>query len=74
MYLPHADIVVKSHVFGLITTVAVVGLLEQQLFVAVKVNVTVIGAFVVLVKDPVTFPEPLAAIPVTVAVLSRVQA
>ncbi len=50
------------------------GLLEQQLFVAVKVNVTVIGAFVVLVKDPVTFPEPLAAIPVTVAVLSRVQA
>jgi hypothetical protein len=33
------------------------------------VNVTVTGAFVVLVKEPLIFPLPLAAIPVTVPVL-----
>ena len=37
------------------------------------VNVTVIGALVVLVNDPLILPEPLAAIPVTVGVLSLVQ-
>ena len=37
-----------------------------------NVKVTVTGAFVVLVKLPATLPVPLAAIPVTVAVLSRV--
>jgi len=34
----------------------------------------VIGAFVVLVSDPDMLPEPLAAMPVTLAVLLRVQA
>jgi hypothetical protein len=42
-------------------------------FNGVMVNVTVIGAFVVFVKDPVALPVPLAAMPVTVAVLSLVQ-
>ena len=37
------------------------------------VNVTVIGALVVLVKLPLISPVPLAAIPVTVPVLSLVQ-
>ena len=37
------------------------------------VNVTVIGALVVLVKVPATLPVPLAAIPVTVALLSLTQ-
>ena len=36
-------------------------------------NVTVTGAFVVLVRLPEISPVPLEAIPVTVAVLSRVQ-
>ena len=47
----------------------------QPLAVGVMVNVTVTGAFVVLVKVPVIgVPEPLAAMPVTVALLSLVQA
>ena len=37
------------------------------------VNVTVIGAKVVLVNEPLILPAPLAAIPVTVATLSLVQ-
>ena len=37
------------------------------------VNVTVIGALVVLVSDPDILPVPFAAMPVTVATLSRVQ-
>ena len=37
------------------------------------VKVTVIGAKVVLVNDPLISPAPLAAIPVTVATLSLVQ-
>ncbi len=37
------------------------------------VNVTVTGDAVVLVSVPVMLPAPLAAIPVTVAVLFRVQ-
>ena len=61
--------VVESLEFGLTTTVAVVTLLEQQLFVAINEKVTVIGELVVLVKVPIIFPEPLAVIPVTVDVL-----
>jgi hypothetical protein len=41
--------------------------------VGVMVNFTVTGALVVLVSVPLIFPEPLAAIPVTVDVLSLVQ-
>ena len=37
------------------------------------VKVTVIGAKVVLVNEPLILPAPLAAIPVTVATLSLVQ-
>jgi len=46
-----------------------------QLFaVGMIVKVTVIGALVVLVSVPDMLPEPLAAMPVTLAVLLRVQA
>ncbi len=41
--------------------------------VGVMVKVTVTGALVVFVRAPLTFPEPLAAIPVTETVLSLVQ-
>ena len=58
---------------GLTKTVAVIGVPEQPLAVGVIVKVTVIGALVVLVKEPLMLPEPEAAIPVTVPVLSRVQ-
>ena len=37
------------------------------------VKVTVTGALVVLVNDPLIFPVPLAAIPVTETLLSLVQ-
>jgi hypothetical protein len=37
------------------------------------VNVTVTGAVVVFVKEPLILPDPLEAIPVTDAVLSLVQ-
>jgi len=43
------------------------------LAVGVIVKVTVNGALVVLVNVPLILPEPLAAIPVTVAVLFLVQ-
>ncbi|MNQ59301.1 hypothetical protein D3C85_735340 [compost metagenome] len=58
---------------GLTSIVAVIGVPGQLLTVGVIVKVTVTGAFVVLVKLPLMFPLPLAAIPVTVAVLFLVQ-
>lgn len=58
---------------GLTTTVAVVGAPWQPSAVGVIVNVTVTGAVVVLVSEPLMLPLPLAAIPVAVVVLSRVQ-
>ena len=58
---------------GFTSTVAVNIEPAQEAATGVKVNVTVTGAFVVLVKLPVTLPVPLEAIPVTLAVLSRVQ-
>jgi hypothetical protein len=58
---------------GFTNTVAVTGVPGQPLAVGVIVNVTVIGAFVVLVNAPLILPLPLAAMPVTVAVLSLVQ-
>ena len=59
---------------GFTNTVAVVGVPIHPFDVGVMVNVTVTGANVVLVNVPVIgVPEPLAAIPVTVALLSLVQ-
>lgn len=58
---------------GLTNTVAVIGVPAQPPVVGVMVNVTVIGNGLVLVKVPLILPEPLAAIPLTVAVLLRVQ-
>ena len=58
---------------GLTTTVAVIGVPVQLASEAVIVNVTVTGNAVVFVNEPLIFPEPLAAIPVTATVLSLVQ-
>ena len=59
---------------GFTNTVAVTGAPGvQPAAVGVIVNVTVTGALVVLVRLPEISPEPLAAIPVTVATLSLVQ-
>jgi hypothetical protein len=54
-------------------TVAIIGAPVTPLAVGVMVNVTVMEAVVVFVKAPVILPDPLAAIPVTEAVLSLVQ-
>ena len=52
---------------GLTTTVAIIGVPGQPLAVGVIVNVTVIGALVVLVNVPlIGLPEPLIGIPVTI--------
>ena len=58
---------------GFTSTLTVTGVPLQPLAVGVIVKVTVIGAFVVLVNVPLMLPVPLAAIPVTVAVLFLVQ-
>jgi hypothetical protein len=58
---------------GFTTIVAVIGVPMQVLAVGVIVNVTVSGAAVELVKEPLISPLPLVAIPVTDA-LSLVQA
>ena len=58
---------------GLTNTVAVIAAPGQLLAVGVIVNVTVTGALVVLVNEPKILPLPEAAMPVTFAVLSRVQ-
>ena len=58
---------------ALIRTVAVIGVPVHPFTVGVMVNVTVTGDEVVLVKAPEMLPDPLAAIPVTEAVLFLVQ-
>ena len=58
---------------GFTSIVAVMGVPEQPVPVGVMVNVTVTGALPVFVKAPVILPDPLAAIPVTEAVLFLVQ-
>lgn len=58
---------------GFTTTVAVIGVPAHPLAVGVMVKVTVTAALVVLVSVPLILPAPLAAIPVTATVLSRVQ-
>ena len=60
---------------GLTTTVAIIDAPVDPLAVGVMVNVTVMGAVVVFVKAPaMLLPDPVAAMPVTEAVLSLVQA
>ena len=63
----------KTAGVGFTKTVAVIGVPGQLLVDGVMLNVTVMGAFVVLVSEPLILPEPFAAIPVTEAVLFRVQ-
>lgn len=58
---------------GLTVTVAVIGVPAQEADDGVIVKVTVIGALVLLVNVPLILPVPLAAIPVTDAVLSLTQ-
>ena len=58
---------------GLTVTNAVIGAPVQPLTEGVIVNVTVTAAVVVFLNAPVILPEPLAAIPVTEAVLFLVQ-
>jgi hypothetical protein len=58
---------------GFTSTVAVIDGPVQPPAVGVMVKVTVIGVLVVLVNEPLMFPLPLAAMPVTVTVLSLVQ-
>jgi hypothetical protein len=58
---------------GLTSTVAVIDAPLQPFAAGVMVKVTVTGTLVVLVSVPDILPEPLAAIPVTVALLSLVQ-
>ena len=58
---------------GLTSTVAVIGAPVQPLALGVMVNVTSTGAKVVLVNVPLISPVPLEAMPVMVAVASRVQ-
>ena len=58
---------------GFTSIVAVMGVPAQPVPVGVMVNVTVTGALLVFVKEPVILPDPLAAIPVTETVLFLVQ-
>jgi hypothetical protein len=58
---------------GMTVTLAVTGVPGQLFAVGVMVKVTVTGALVVFVNDPLIFPEPLEVIPVTATVLSLVQ-
>ena len=61
------DGVATAFGLGFTRTVAVTGVPAQ--LTGVMVNVTVTGAVVVLVKAPLMLPDPLAAMPVTEAVL-----
>ena len=55
-------------------TVAVIAVPAQPALVGVMVNITVCGVPVVLTRVPAMSPEPEAPIPVTLIVLSLVQA
>ena len=59
---------------GFTSTVAVIAGPVQPLADGVIVKVTVTGAKVVLLSEPLILPVPLFAIPVTATVLSLVQA
>ena len=67
------DGVATAFGIGFTTTVAVIGVPLQLFAAGVMVKVTVTGALVVLVKEPLISPAPLAAMPVTATVLSLVQ-
>jgi hypothetical protein len=68
-----SELVVPPTVNGYTVTVEFTVAPEQPSATGVIVKVTVIGAAVVLVKNPVILPLPLAAIPVTDVVLSLPQ-
>lgn len=69
------DGVATAFGIGFTTTVAVIdGATQPSGDVAVIVKVTVMGALVVLVSEPLILPVPLFAIPVTVTVLSLTHA
>jgi hypothetical protein len=68
-----SPVTTKGVTVGFTVTVAVIEADVQPYTVPVIVNVTVTGNPVILVSDPKILPVPLAAIPVTVAVLSLVQ-
>jgi hypothetical protein len=72
LLVPAAEVSVIV-LIGLTSTVAVIGLPGQPFADGVMVKVTVIGLPVVLLSIPLILPVPLAAMPVTVAVLLRVQ-
>lgn len=55
---------------GLTTTDVLIAVPEQPLPAGVRVKVTVAGAFVVLVNDPLILPAPLLPMPVTEPILS----
>jgi len=67
------DGVATAFGIGFTTTVAVIGVPLQLFAVGVIVKVTVTGPVVVLVNVPLISPAPLAAMPVTAALLSLVQ-
>ena len=73
MQYADAPVILKVAGVGFTSTVAVMALPVQPPAVGVIVKVTVIGALVVFVSVPLILPVPLAAMPVTVAVLLRVQ-
>jgi hypothetical protein len=68
-----AGVVVTTFEAGFTITVAVIAVPAQPFAVGVMVKVTVTGDEVVFVNVPVILSVPLAAIPVTVAVLFLVQ-
>lgn len=68
-----AEFVATAFGSGFTVTAEVIGVPVQPLAVGVTVNVTTIAADEVLISVPVIFPLPLAAIPVTLAVLFLVQ-
>lgn len=63
----------KASGAGSTVTVAVIGVPGHPFADGVMVNVTVTGDSVVLVNEPLMLPLPLAAMPVTLPVLSLVQ-
>ena len=72
-HLVWLDGVATAFGFGFTSTVAVIAAPGQPFAVGIIVNVTVTADEVVLVRVPLISPEPLAAIPVTTALLSLVQ-
>ena len=71
MHTVAGPVILPASGFGLTVTVAVTGKPGQLLAAGVIVNVTVIADADVLNSVPLILPVPLAAMPVTPAVLFR---